>query len=367
MAGLSRRLAGAAAMALVWPLLTGSMAAGNEAQVAYPTGRWAGTFWITDRQGDQVAVYDASTGALLTVQSTKGPNDPSTPDEPNDVAIAGGKAYVTNEASGTISVFDVATMQPIGRLGGAGPKPHHAATSPNGRYVAYGVYGAAEVGLIDSRTDTIRRLPASNRAGEVFTHSASFSSSGRTVYVANEVKSGSVQLVGTVAAIDLTTGTISCEIDVGVRPSEVVVLPHSDIGYASVRNEHMVKEVDFGSCALTGRAVDLTEEVDTLWLARGGGKLSVGLRGPAPKPARVAMIDLRHFTSACVRFWTIPGGTLTGHQWTSWSGRYTAASFEGDGAGVAIIDHARDSVLKLPTIGPARPHGMAFARQESGD
>jgi DNA-binding beta-propeller fold protein YncE len=316
-----------------------------------------GTIWITDRQNDRVAVYDRGGGGLLATLSTEGVADPLSADEPNDVEVAAGKAYATNEASGTISVFDVASRTLLRRLTGAGPQPHHATASRNGRLVAYGVYGTREVGLIDTRSDTITRLTVSGRSGDIHSHAPFLSRDGHTVYVTNELRSGSTQLVGTVSAVNLRTGAIWCELDVGVRPSEVVVTRDGKTGFVSVRNELTIKEIDFTRCALTGRSVSIGEQVDTLDLQPNQKSLSVGLRGPAPLLSRVAVVDLVSFATADVRFWTIPGGTLTGHQWTSGNGRFTYAAFEGQDAGVALINHQTGAVLKLPPIG-GRPHGI---------
>lgn len=323
----------------------------------------SGRIWITDRQNDRIAVYDTATASLLGTFSTEGTPDPLNADEPNDVAVAAGKAYVTNEASGTISVFDVSSRALLTRLP-AGPKPHHASASRSGELVAYGVYGTNEVGIIDTSSDAIRRLTASNRSGTVLTHAPSFSADGRIVYAANELRSGTTQLAGSVSAIDVATGKIKCEVTVGVRPSEVVAVPNGKVGYVSVRNEHLIKEIDFRSCRLTGRTVDIGEEVDTLDLAPNARSLSVGLRGPAPKPARIAVVNVITFATQDVRYWAIPGGTLTGHQWTSANRRYTYAAFEGTDPGVAVIDHVRDVVQALPTIGSGRPHGIAFERAD---
>jgi DNA-binding beta-propeller fold protein YncE len=324
---------------------------------AKPTDGAHGTIWITDRQNDRVAVYDRSDGRLLATPSTEGVADPLSADEPNDVEVAAGKAYATNEASGTISVFDVASRTLIRRLTGAGPMPHHATALASGRLVAYGIYGTREVGLIDTRSDTIRRLTVSTKSGDIHSHAPFLSRDGRKVYVTNELRSGSTQLVGTVSEVNVRTGVILCELDVGVRPSEVVVTRDGKTGYVSVRNELVIKEIDFKQCALTGRSVTIGEQVDTLDLQPNQKNLSVGLRGPAPLPSRVAVVDLVSFESADVRFWTIPGGTLTGHQWTSANGRFTYAAFEGADAGVALIDHKTDVVMKLPPIG-GRPHGI---------
>jgi DNA-binding beta-propeller fold protein YncE len=352
-----RRIAGWGVMPLVLAALSPLPAATG----ATTSTSLSGTVWITDRAGDRLAVYDLGSRTLLGTPSTEAVQDAGSADEPNDVAIALGKVYATNEASGTISVLDARTQGLLTRLP-AGPKPHHAATSPSGDLVVYGVYGTNEVGFVDARTDTVRRVTASSRPGTVLSHSASFSADGRTVYVTNEVKSGDTQLPGTVAVVDVRTGAISCELDVGIRPSEAVVSRRGRFGYVSVRNENAVKEIDFAHCRLTGRAVDLGEQVDTLWLTADGDRMSVGLRGPAPEQsARVAMVDVKTFRQSHVRYWTIPGGTLTGHQYTTPDGRYTFAAFEGAGAGVAVIDHRANTVETLPAVG-GRPHGIAFTK-----
>jgi DNA-binding beta-propeller fold protein YncE len=310
-----------------------------------------------------VAVYDARSGALLATPSTEGVADAGSADEPNDVAVARGKAYVTNEASATISVLDARDGRLLTRLP-AGPKPHHVVATLRGDAVAYGVYGTNEVGVIDTRTGALRRLTASTlpvTADQgVFTHSASFSRTGRTLYVTNEVKSGDTQLPGTVAVIDVATGAITCEVEVGLRPSEAVATRRGAVGYVSVRNENLIKEIDLRECGLTGRSVDLGEQVDTLSLTRDERTMTVGLRGPNPV-ARVAEVDVTTFDAADVRFWTLPGGTLTGHQHTTPDGETTYAAFEGPSAGVAVIDHDAGSVELLPAMG-GRPHGMAFTR-----
>lgn len=104
--------------------------------------------------------------------------------------------------------------------------------------------------------------------------------------------------MGTVAAIDVETGEISCELDVGVRPSEALVTRRGRIGYVSVRNENTIKEIDVSSCRLTGRSLDLGEQVDTLSLTRDEAHLSVGLRGPAPSPPGSPWSTSRRFVRA---------------------------------------------------------------------
>ena len=51
--------------------------------------------------------------------------------------------------------------------------------------------------------------------------------------------------------------------------------------------------------------------------------------------------------------------TIGGHQWTSPSGRYTLAAFEGGtNPGIAVIDHKdRNRVVQRLSY-PGRPHGV---------
>jgi hypothetical protein len=55
-------------------------------------------------------------------------------------------------------------------------------------------------------------------------------------------------------------------------------------------------------------------------------------------------------------------GTIGGHQWTSPSGRYTFASFEGGTKpGVAVIDHRAGNQVVQTLDYPGRPHGVDHA------
>jgi hypothetical protein len=55
--------------------------------------------------------------------------------------------------------------------------------------------------------------------------------------------------------------------------------------------------------------------------------------------------------------------TIGGHQWTSPSGRYTFAAFEGGTSpGVAVIDHFDENKLVQRLAYPGRPHGVDHAR-----
>ena len=100
---------------------------------------------------------------------------------------------------------------------------------------------------------------------------------------------------------------------------------------------------------------------DTLRLSANEHLLTVGLR---TMPAQLAVMDTRTLVYNLVDL-SAPGEltTIGGHQWTSLSGRFTFASFEGGTSpGVAVIDHRADNqvVQRWPYAG--RPHGVDHAR-----
>ena len=77
-------------------------------------------------------------------------------------------------------------------------------------------------------------------------------------------------------------------------------------------------------------------------------------------PAQVAVVDTRSLEYELVRIGPIAEGTtVAGHQWTSPSGRYTFAAFEGGTApGVAVIDHRAGNEVVETLDYPGRPHGV---------
>ena len=99
---------------------------------------------------------------------------------------------------------------------------------------------------------------------------------------------------------------------------------------------------------------------DTLRLSANEKLLTVGLR---TSPAQMAVVDTRTFEVDIVTL-SAPGETTTiaGHQWTSPSGRYTFASFEGGAKpGVAVIDHRAGNQVVQTLDYPGRPHGVDHA------
>jgi hypothetical protein len=100
---------------------------------------------------------------------------------------------------------------------------------------------------------------------------------------------------------------------------------------------------------------------DTLRLSANQKLLTIGLR---TMPAQLAVVDTQSFKYELVNL--SPSGGMTsiaGHQWTSPSGRYTFAAFEGGTSpGVAVIDHRAGNEVVQTFSYSGRPHGVDHGR-----
>ena len=304
----------------------------------------SGTIWVANRGANTIRAFDASTGNVLTTIAMA----PSS--QPGDLAYARGKLYVSEEFGSppAIAIVDAVTGQILKRIL-TGPRPHHVHVTRDGDLISYGVFGTNKVGIIETQTDTLLgEWPASaNPAAR--SHAGVFSPDGNTVYVANEV-------VNELSALNPRTGELLWTMPV---PSihELIVTRHGRTAYASCRSASELRVVDLARHLVTA-TVPLGPMPDTLQLSENEMELTVGLRGT---PAQVAVVNTRTLTSELV---TIGGaGTIAGHQWTSPNGRITFAAFEGPGAGVAVIDHRRGSVIQTLDY-PGRPHGLIVVPSE---
>lgn len=105
--------------------------------------------------------------------------------------------------------------------------------------------------------------------------------------------------------------------------------------------------------------------LNTLALSANERLLTVGLR---TSPAQLAVMDTHTMTFELVNLSPAGGaGSIAGHQWTSPSGRYTFASFEGGTSpGVAVIDHAAGNQVVQTWPYAGRSHGVARAPMKAG-
>ena len=304
-----------------------------------------GTIWVANRGTHTIRGFDAKTGLpVATVDMALG-------SQPGDLAYAKGKLYVAEEfgTPPAIAVVDADTVTVTKRIDmPSGSRPHHVHASFGGSLVAVGLYGTDKVAVVDTRDDTLLGPWDSNpdtTNGRV--HAGVFEQSGETLYLASDATS---ELI----ALDPRSGDVLWRMSVP-GAHELAVTHDGTTAYVSRRTQNIVSVVDLDARAIVA---DIPLSVpDTIQLSANEKLLTVGLRAT---PAQVALVDT---STRAVELVTIGGtGTVAGHQWTSPSGRYTFASFEGPGAGIAVIDH-RDHNEVIKTLSyEGRPHGTDFAR-----
>jgi DNA-binding beta-propeller fold protein YncE len=305
-----------------------------------------GTIWVANRGAHTIRGFDAATGAIVATYPM------ALSSQPGDLAFAKGKLYVAEEfgTPPALAVVDPATGVVLDRFEvQAGMRPHHVHASVGGNLVSFGLYGTDLVGVVDTHTDTLLGTWDTNpQTTNGRAHAGVFAKDGNTLYVASDATS---ELI----ALDPRTGDVLWSIGV---PSahELAVTHDGKTAYVSCRAANMLRVVDLDAHAITA-AIPLGPAPDTLQLSANEKVLTVGLRG---QPAQVAVLDTDTLDYHVV---TIGGaGTTAGHQWTSPSGRYTFAAFEGPAAGMAVIDHDEDDTVVQRLDYAGRPHGVDFAR-----
>ena len=301
-----------------------------------------GTIWVANRGAHTIRGFDAATGDVVATVAMWASS------QPGDLAYAKGKLYVAEEFGSppAIAIVDAKSGEVLNRIF-TGPRPHHVHASVGGNLIAYGVFGTNKVGIIDTHTDTLLgEWPASTNPA-ARSHAGVFSPDGRTVYVAND-------LVNELSAVDPLTGELLWTMTVPFA-HELIVGHNGRTAYVSGRAGSTLYVVDLERQEIV-RSIPLGPMPDTLRLSANEKLLTVGLRGT---PAQVAIVDTETFDYDLV---TIGGtGTIAGHQWTSPSGHFTFAAFEGPGAGVAVIDHDQNNSVVQMLDYPGRPHGVDFA------
>ena len=100
---------------------------------------------------------------------------------------------------------------------------------------------------------------------------------------------------------------------------------------------------------------------DTLRLSANEKLLTIGVR---TSPAQLAVMNTETFAVQLVDLAPPATGTTTGgHQWTTPSGQYTFASYEGaSSAGLAVIDHRAGNQVVQRLAYPGAPHGVTRAQ-----
>ena len=232
------------------------------------------------------------------------------------------RLYVSNEASGDLSVIDPSARREIARIP-LGKRPRGMAPSPDGRLLYIALSGSPIAGPgvdesalppADKAADGIAIFDLRSRRvlrilrGVSDPEQVAVSPDGRRLYVASED-------TGRLIVMDAETGAIVASLAVGGEPEGVAVSPDGRIAYATSEEDHAVAVIDTSAPAVRAR-------------------IPVGLR---PRNAVFSSDGSRAF---------VPG--------------------END-ASIAAIDVAADRVVARATLTgeSARPMGVALSPDDS--
>ena len=227
------------------------------------------------------------------------------------IAANGVRVFVTNEASGDLSVIDGATQSVVATVP-LGKRPRGIKLSPDGRWLYVALSGSPSappgveraslppadraadgIGEIDTTTFAVKRIiPAGDDPEQV-----ELNADGTRLYVANEesaqvsvvdVPSGRViatikvgdepegvtlrpdgrvlyvtsEANGSVFAIDTTTNAVLKEIGVGHRPRSIVFLPDGSRAFVTLENDGALAVID-GRKHTFFQVINLDGPVDT--------------------------------------------------------------------------------------------------------
>ena len=193
-----------------------------------------GRAYVTNFGSDTVTVLGSKLGAE-TVRVSR---------QPSVVAITpnGKFAYVTGNGSADVSVLDTAQRAVVATVP-VGQRPSGLAVTPDGSHVYVAVQAAAAVAVIDTATNTVSAtLHASEPAA------VAMSPDGRYAYVTNfGVGIGP----GSVSVIDTATNTVTATIPTGVTPGSIAASPDGAHVYVTNFSSDTVTVIDTASHAVT--------------------------------------------------------------------------------------------------------------------
>lgn len=191
---------------------------------------------------------------LLTTSCARGPAAPPTTSSPTPAIPewkSGYRVFVTNEASGDLSIIDGATLEVLATVP-LGKRPRGIHASPDGRtiYVALSGSPAAPpgvdestlpppdksadgIGVFDVAQNKLVRVIAGGSDPEEF----DVSRDGQLLFVSNEDTSSA-------SFIEIATGKLLQTIKVGEEPEGVRLAPDGKLVYVTAENDNSIYVVD---------------------------------------------------------------------------------------------------------------------------
>ncbi|MGV3480234.1 MAG: beta-propeller fold lactonase family protein [Sphingobium sp.] len=192
-----------------------------------------GRLVVSTEKSKSLTLVDPATGAVSAVATNQNGS--------HMVAIAptGGRAYVANIASGSVSVIDIDKRVKIADVA-VGGRPEGIALTPNGKQLWVGDLSAPHVRIVDTATlKTVATLPVDPVAIRV-----AISPDGKTAVTSN-LESGTLTLIDVAKRKVLKTISVSGQKDAG----QVTILFSRDGKrlYAAETYRNEIAEVDMKS------------------------------------------------------------------------------------------------------------------------
>lgn len=275
----------------------------------------SGTLFVTDSMANKVYTLDAASGDILASADTG--------EHPVGVEKANGKVYVANEAAGTISVYDSATLSPRTVIP-ACEEPHHTAVSPDGSRFYVACLGTNKVAVVDTSTDTLVGLLTSGAPGAK-THQPWPTKDGKRLWVANWETDD-------ITEIDLATGAILGDFPLGGRPIEVVVPSDGKTAYVSVPDLSTIQVFDLETKELVAEPTMLAPENMIL---SGDGKRILASRTGIHNPTAALIFDTARLTTVAV---DLPGIAATHTDFTPRAKFGFVSLVAAPPSGIAVVD-----------------------------
>jgi DNA-binding beta-propeller fold protein YncE len=342
---------------LALPLATAAVIAVANATPRHIPGA-SGTIWAVERFDtgpNTLAAFDAGTGKVLGVVTVG--KRPIGVTAPRGTA----KVYSADERSNQLSVLSKESFTIVKQIPtGAASFPHHVMASANGNFVYFGRYNTNTVGVVDTSVDEMVHVWEASANPLAKTHAVWITTNGKDLYATNEGASSSA--FGTLSKLDAETGHRVWEIQVGHRPSEVLVTPDGKTAYVTIRNDNAVKVYDVSGDAPEQLAdVPIGGMPDTMQISNDGRTLVVGLRS-------VPQMALMDTETREVRHVAFNGYGISGHQWLSANGKYTFIALEAlvssQPGAIAVVDNDSAEVVDTYTYpGGPWPHGVFYEPQ----
>jgi YVTN family beta-propeller protein len=191
-----------------------------------------GRVYITNRRSNTVSVVNTASKAVIATIDGVGPSS-------NGIGLTpdGGFAYVNNASSknpGTLSVIDTALEQTVASVEVA-RNPKRVAIAPDGLTAYVANFRSWNISVVDIPTNTfITGLRVSGRTVGVAVHP-----NGQYAYVTN--------LDGTVEIIDTSTNLLSSPIAVGHEPYAIALSRQGGTAYVANLGDDTVSIVDLGA------------------------------------------------------------------------------------------------------------------------